>query len=107
MAATCLKKSGDRAIFPTVQHPLFFTQQSVNIWELRRPVVGSLGEECCHIVVRFRNLAARQSLSYFVFHNEMLSVDETTLNLNSRQVSPASGLFYYEAMLCFRIVFLK
>lgn len=34
-----------RATFPSVQHPLFFEQQSVNIWALRRVAAGVFQEE--------------------------------------------------------------
>lgn len=60
MAATHLiSQSRDRAMFTTVQHSHFFQQQSVNtvnIWELRRPVAALVGEECCLVFVGCRIL---------------------------------------------------
>lgn len=33
---------------------------AVNVWELRKPAAGPLGEECCPISARRRILAAQQ-----------------------------------------------
>jgi len=43
-----------------------FNKQSVNIWEMRRPVTGPLVEECCPIVGWYRILAAKQSWVFIV-----------------------------------------
>jgi len=42
-----LFKNRDGAMFINEKRPLFFLKRAINAGELRRPVAGPLGEECC------------------------------------------------------------
>lgn len=46
--------------------PLFFQQHLINVWQLRRPVVGIWRGECCPISFCSTALGL---LSYFLFHD--------------------------------------
>ena len=64
IAATYLLKVWTGLCLPLCSIPSSFN--SVNVWELRRPAAGPLGEECCSILVWCRILGAQQSRIVFV-----------------------------------------
>lgn len=65
MGATCLKKLGQAHVYDCVASSSVST--TVSKWELRRAASGSLGEECCFILVWSRILDAQQPRVFFVY----------------------------------------
>lgn len=66
MAATCLKKVGTAPCLAQCSILSSFNN-TVNVWEQRRPVAGVLGEKCCPILAWYRILIAQQSRVFVVF----------------------------------------